>query len=356
PASPAPTSPTVPTTSAPQRVGHVFVIVLENENFESTFGASPGSPYLAKNLTAEGRLLTEYYAIGHNSLANYIAMVSGQAPNVETQADCANFAAMRPGVVQGGQAVGQGCVYPAPVKTLGDQLTTAGRNWRMYAEDMAASPGTAPTSCRHPAEDTMDPWQTATATDQYATRHVPFVYFHSIIDDAKSCSAHVVDLALLRGDLANGTAMPALAFITPDLCSDGHDSPCADGRPGGYASIDAFLREWVPRITNSTAYKTDGLLIIAFDEADSRDDTSACCNEPTGFNTVSPGLGGPGGGKTGAILVSRCIPAGSTSDAPVNHYGLLRTIDDIFGVPNLGYADDAGSKDFDLGACRPGPA
>ena len=67
---------------------HVFVIVLENKGFAETFGAESKAPYLARELTARGQLLRQYHAIGHLSLDNYIAMVSGQGPNPVTQGDC----------------------------------------------------------------------------------------------------------------------------------------------------------------------------------------------------------------------------------------------------------------------------
>src|ERR1041385_853436 len=135
---PAPVVEVVP-LAAPTSIGHVFVIVLENEDFASTFPASdPPSPELAINLTAQGRFLPQYYGIGHASLDNYIAMVSGQAPNPVTQADCAYYAEFL-GSAGGpdGQAIGHGCVYPAAVLTIGDQLTAANHTWRAYAEDMA---------------------------------------------------------------------------------------------------------------------------------------------------------------------------------------------------------------------------
>ncbi len=96
------------------RLGHVFVIVLENENADSTFGP-PGPPYLKKVLAKRGAYLPNYYATGHLSLDNYISMVSGQAPNPQTQADCLfynNFLGGAP--APGGQVVGSGCVYPRP--------------------------------------------------------------------------------------------------------------------------------------------------------------------------------------------------------------------------------------------------
>src|SRR3954452_11409944 len=69
-------------------IKHVWIVVLENENYDTTFGPNSKAPYLAKTLTSQGRLLTQYYGIGHFSLDNFIAMVSGQPPNAQTQADC----------------------------------------------------------------------------------------------------------------------------------------------------------------------------------------------------------------------------------------------------------------------------
>src|SRR4051794_34843554 len=70
------------------KIKHVWILVLENEDYATTFGPSSKAPYLSKTLTSQGQLLTHYYGIGHFSLDNYITMVSGQPPNPHTQADC----------------------------------------------------------------------------------------------------------------------------------------------------------------------------------------------------------------------------------------------------------------------------
>jgi hypothetical protein len=138
---------------------------------------------------------------------------------------------------------------------------------------------------------------------------------------------------------------PQYSFITPDLCSDGHDETCADPRQkGGYEGIDEFLREWVPRILASPAYKHDGLLIVTFAEA--ADDASACCDEPAGPNAPRPGIDGPGGGRVGAVLLSPFIKPGTRSDTAINHYGYLRSIEDLFGLPHLGFAGQDGLRTF----------
>src|SRR3954468_6776390 len=91
--------------SAPARadvlppVKHVFVIVLENKDYDESFGASSPATYLTKDLTARGQLLRQYYGTSHVSLGNYITMISGQAPNPDTQGDCmTGFKDVFPGV------------------------------------------------------------------------------------------------------------------------------------------------------------------------------------------------------------------------------------------------------------------
>jgi hypothetical protein len=325
----------------------VFIIVLENESVSTTFGPGSPAPYLAKTLTAEGAYLPRYYAIGHDSLDDYIAMISGQAPNFETSADCHVFNNLVPGTIgKYGQAKGQGCVYPADVPTIASQLTTAGLTWRDYNEGMGADPQREPAECGHPRIGSPDNTQAATSTDEYATRHNPFVYFHSIIDHTSLCDSHVVNLDLLPHDLASARATPNYVFITPDLCDDGHDSPCANGDPGGLVSADAFLRTWVPKITSSPAFRNqDGLLIITFDEADDAD-TSSCCDEIAGPSSPLPGGTGPGGGDTGAVLLSPCIAPGTVTQQHYNHYTMLRSIEDLFGLPHLGYARLPGERSF----------
>jgi phosphatidylinositol-3-phosphatase len=327
------------TAQAAPPVRHVFVIVLENEDAATTFGPGSPAPYLAQTLPAKGAFVPNYYGIGHNSLDNYLALVSGQAPTLVTQADCPLFADVLPGVpAADGQVLGQGCVYPAPVQTVADQLEAKGLSWKGYMEDMGNDPARdGGTSCAHPAVGAPDQTQQASATDQYATRHNPFVYFHSIID-RPACAARDVPLTQLQGDLAKAATTPNLAFVTPDLCHDGHDATCADGGPGGLGAANTFLKTWVPRITVSPAFKRDGLLVITFDESES--DSTACCDEQSGPNTPAPGgqSGGPGGGRVGAVVLSPFIKGGTVIGAAVNHYGLLRTIEDAFALPRLGYA------------------
>ncbi len=352
-------------------IRHVFVIVLENEGFTTTFGANSKAPYLSKTLTSQGVLLQNYYGTGHASLDNYIAMISGQAATPDTRNDCQTYKdfAMT-GVTADGQAIGQGCVYPSSIKTIADQLTAAGKTWRAYMGDMGNDPNRESATCGHPLINTTDMTQTAEKPsstvplgDAYATRHNPFAYFHSIID-SPICQTGVVNLNQLTQDLKSVATTPNLAFITPNLCDDGHDGPCANGQPGGLVSADAFLQKWVPLITSSPAFLRDGLLIITFDEGGATIAVNsnnqvvvtfqgqACCNEQPGPNVGSfpqsspiPGTNyvlvtnGYGGDQTGTVLLSPFLKPGTVSATFFNHYSMLKTIEDIFDIrEHLGYA------------------
>src|SRR5580693_4779979 len=359
------------------RIKHVFVIVLENEGFDVTFGPNSKAPFLSRTLTSQGVLLNQYYGTGHVSLDNYVAMISGQAATPETRNDCQVFQDFAlTGLTADGQAIGNGCVYPASVKTLPDQLNAIGKTWRGYMEDMGNDPSRESATCGHPALNSVDLTQSSEAPsaavplgDQYASRHNPFVYFHSIID-SPDCASHVVNLNLLPQDLQHESDTPSFVFITPNLCNDGHDAPCKNGQPGGLVPADAFLQKWIPMITSSAAYQRDGLIVINFDEGGlTIQPTSTgisifapglfCCNEQPGPNlaqfpqttnitpTVSLTFQSYGGDRTGAVLLSPFLEPGTVSFTPFNHYSFLKTMEDIFDTDSyLGYAGAPGLVGF----------
>jgi hypothetical protein len=366
-----------PASVVTNKVNHVFVIVLENENYSTTFGTGTKSPYLANTLTAQGAWLQQYYGTGHVSLDNYISMMSGQAGTPDTIADCQTYKDLtQTGTTSDGQTIGTGCVYPSSVKTFADQMTAKGLTWKGYMGDMGNDPARESATCGHPTLNTADLTQTPEAPsasvpkgDMYATRHNPFMYFHSITDSA-DCGKHVVNLdSTLQTDLQSAATTPNFVFITPNLCDDGHDAPCVDGRPGGLVSADAFLQKWIPIIQASPAYK-DGMIIINFDESGAASTTvsgstinvietgKTCCNQQPGPNLPTypvsqtfPYNGGSynltyqsfGGDQTGAVVLSPFVKAGTVTTTPYNHYSLLKTLEDIFGISDhLGYANQTG--------------
>jgi phosphatidylinositol-3-phosphatase len=333
---------TVATSAYVPPAKHVFVINIENKGYDETWGPGSAAPYLATTLRSKGVLLNTYYGTAHNSQPNYVAQISGQGPNPQMQGDCQDYSPfVGTGTGQAGQAVGDGCVFPASVASLPTQLDARGLTWKGYMEDMA-------TPCRHPALGAVDDTQKAEVGDQYAARHDPFVYFRAITDSPQ-CGAKVVDLSRLTSDLSSTATTPNLSYITPNLCDDGHDAPCVDGRPGGLAAVNDWLSLWVPPILQTPAYKADGVLVITADESDGpQSDATACCWEGPGPNSPLPGISGLGGGRIGALVLSRWTRPGTWSTTPYNHYSLLASIEDVFGLSYLGYAQSPGLNRFGL--------
>ncbi|MEE9094627.1 alkaline phosphatase family protein [Pseudarthrobacter phenanthrenivorans] len=311
---------------------HIFVINLENKGYSSVWGDNSAAPYLSQALRKKGVLLTNYYAVAHNSLPNYLAQISGQRPNDSTANDCHTYTEFNAtGTDADGTLQGDGCVYPQDTQTVAGQLAAQGKKWRAYMEDMQQP-------CEHPVLGEVDDHIKASPDTQYATHHNPFVYFHSITS-SPDCAANVVNFSALQDDLKSVATTPNLAYISPNLCHDGHDGTCIDGSEGGLVAADNWLKEQVPTILSSPAFKQDGMLVITFDEADGNE---AGSTEP-GSSTPA---GGTAGGQVGALVLSPFSKAGTSSARPYNHYSLLATIEDFFHLPRLGLAGDPGVRTF----------
>jgi hypothetical protein len=450
--SPASADETVARAAAPRgAVDHVLVIDLENEGYRTTFGPNSPAVYLNSTLLKQGELIQNYFATSHVSLGNYLAQVSGQESTPSQNNDCLNLASLQSPPLVGsftdvfpgtdandpgypGQVVGDGCVFPAPTRlthgarTIGDQLDAIdpnnqdsnaqgllGRvNWREYAEDMGNDLGRdygtpdlhGGATCAHPPIGGVYNSNSAAANDQYATRHNPFVYFHSVIDDRARCNAHVVPLgkvivgqdgnpdtfsSQLYQDLQRTSTTPKFMFVTPNLCNDGHDAICAGPNTegavnaqgkniGGLVAADLWLKHWMPMILASPVYRTGRLLVVlTFDESDLTD-ARACeqvnqadCRSPTGPNISNPGFSPllgmigiqqqpattyvyAGGGQIGAVVFNaRFIEPGSVNTTgSYNHYSALRSYEDLLGLTkdgddglgHLGYASVPWLKPF----------
>jgi hypothetical protein len=328
-------------------IKHVFVIVLSDEPYAAAFGPESSAPYLARTLERRGELLVRYYAVAHEQLANGIALLSGQGPTRATAANCPTYAALTPASAGAeGQFLGEGCVFPPTTPTLLGQLEVKRLTWRAYVQGID-EPGAAAPSCAHPAQGQPDPSSAPASSAPYASFRNPVVYFQGLTE-SPSCTSDDVGIGALAPDLASASRTPSLSYIVPDRCHDGSPGPCPGGAPGGLPAADAFLEGVVPKIIASKAYKQDGLLVITTDEAPSSGefaDSSSCCGQPR-FPNLPPPSGvaaslPEGGGQVGALLLSPFVKPHVVSQEPFNHFSLLRTIEDLFGLKHLGYAGGA---------------
>jgi phosphatidylinositol-3-phosphatase len=319
-------------------IKHVFVIVLENKEFGEWYTAGRTvAPYLSETLPSEGAVAVNYYGVGHDSLDNYIAMISGQPPTTDTKNDCSDpLTDVSASANSQGVALGNGCVYPASYPTVADELVKEGYSWRAYEQNI-------PSPC------SLD----SGGADGYARKHNPFVFFMSLRDDGQ-CQQNDVSLDQLPADLASASKTPNYVYITPDQCHDAHSDCVNPNANDAQQELDemqeanGFLQQWVPQITSSPAFKQNGLLAILFDEGD---DNLSCCgedaNDPDGSLAGSEdGAPGIGGGQTGAIFLSPYIKGGTVSYDDYNHYSFLRTVEDLFGAKRLANAQGSSLRDL----------
>jgi hypothetical protein len=190
--------------------------------------------------------------------------------------------------------------------------------------------------CQHPPlVGAPDPYQSP-----YATRHNPFVYYADIVNDQARCDAHDVpyDRASLETMLADPNAsVPNFNFIVPDNCDNSHDPICFSppGLPesGGLKKADQWSSVHLPAIIGYVNSHPGSVLIVTFDEATPAD-TSDC---------GTCGRTGSAGGHIVTIAIGQDVRDHYVDSTGYNHYSLLRTIEDGFGLGEyLGQASAPG--------------
>ncbi|HUI89266.1 MAG TPA: alkaline phosphatase family protein [Anaerolineales bacterium] len=280
---PPPPSPVATASSTPAALvpdfAHIVIVVFENKEF-GTVVDNYHMPYFNK-LAQSYTLLTQYYAVTHPSLPNYLAMIGGDTFGITY--DCTI------------------CTVPNYAQSLPDQIETSGRTWRTYQEDM-------PSACFTGAE-----------AGNYAMKHNPFIYFMPIRLNSQRCTQSIVPFAQLSSDIASG-ALPNFIFVTPNMCNDAHD--CA------IDIADAWLQKFMGQIMRPLDQgRQPYLIVITWDEGQGN---HSCC-----------GLPAEAGGRIATILVSPQAKAGFQDDTPYSHYSLLKTIESAWGLPYLGHSADA---------------
>ena len=326
-------------------IKHVFVINIENKGYDTTWGPTSAAPYLAKTLRAQGVLLNTYYGTAHNSQPNYIAQISGQGPNPQMQADCQIYSPFVGARHRGARAGGRQRLRLPGSRWPRCRASSAaeGLTWKGYMEDMG-------TPCRHPALGAVDDTQTGQGRRPVRGAAQPVRVLprdHRLARPAPSGSS---TCSHLPTDLAAAATTPNLCYITPNLCDDGHDAPCVDGRPGGLASVDAWLQTWVPKILNSPAFKTDGDAghhRRRVRQPAVRRDAPAAARAPgrTPRCRASSGSAAAGSARWCSRAGRARTPGARRRTTTTRCWPRSRT---IFGLPYLGYAQTAGLNRFGL--------
>jgi phospholipase C len=239
---------------------HVFLIVDENHGYKQIIG-SRDAPYINK-LAQTGGLATNYTAIRHPSLPNYLALTGGSTFGIHS--DCTKCSVKDTSVA--------------------DQLETAGLTWKAYQESIPKPCFTGPYS------------------GQYSKKHSPFLYYKPLTNDAHRCKAHVVGLGQLQSDIRAAT-LPNFSLIVPNEAHDMHTGSVRNG--------DQFLKNLLPKIFASDAYKNDGALFLTWNE------------------------GTDASNRVATIVKSPLMTSSTRSNTSFNHYSMLKTIEELFGLTYL---------------------
>jgi hypothetical protein len=204
-----------------------------------------------------------------------------------------NYIALFSGSTQG---VADDGTHNLSATNLADQLEAKGKTWSVFVQDY-------PGGCFNGSSSGGTGEGIGTAGN-YARKHNPAISFTDISSSPSRCAR-----------IANfGNFNPAAAdfeLIVPNDCNDMHSCSIATG--------DAFLQTFVPRITSSPAF-ANSALFITFDEG-----------------TSSIG----GGGRVATVVISSLTRAGFTSATPHDHYSILRTVEDAWGLGCLAKACSA---------------
>jgi hypothetical protein len=292
-------TPTAPTEGVPA-FGHVFTIIGENTEIGQVNKTS--SPYMITQVKPNAAWLTDYFAVTHFSEANYAAMTSGQFT------DCQQFD-------------GSIASCHQDVENIFHQLSSGGVTWNSWMESM-------PQPCQVVSAGG------AKTLNHYAPKHNPATFYDNVeglngvwsadpAGQSAECKANDIatggtgpnDMSAFNARLARGD-VGRFNYIVPNECEDGHDNCAPQGN--GAAQFDSFLAQEVPNIMDSPAFGADGVLIITYDE---------------GTSNKGPGTSKQfaGGGNVIFAVLSPLARPGVYSKS-YNHYSLLRTWEDGFGI------------------------
>lgn len=268
--TPTPTPSPSPTPTPALLSGPVVLVVEENHGFADVIGSS-AMPFLS-SLAAQNSLATQYFANTHPSIGNYLMMTSGQ---IITNDDTFNG--------------------PVSDDNLVRHLIHAGKTWKAYAESLPA--------VGYIGGD----------TGNYLHRHNPLSYFTDVTSSSNEAQ-NLVPFSQFAQDLSSGQ-LPDFSFVAPNILDDAHN--------GTLEQADQWLQTNIAPLLSCPQFKSGGLLLITFDEAEDSDSTL-------------------GGGHVVLVLAGPAVKQGFQSSNQYQHQNLLKMITTYLGIDGtLGSAANA---------------
>ncbi|HEY5258984.1 MAG TPA: alkaline phosphatase family protein [Candidatus Baltobacteraceae bacterium] len=294
------------------RYTHIFIIVEENKNDAQIIG-SLNAPVITGLAHAYGEA-TDFFAETHPSEPNYVALVGGYTYGLrDDDAFYCKPDDLRPGCAGSRKSGFVDHTISAP--NLSTQLHDAGLTWKNYNESI-------------PKAGSL-----AVSTPLYASKHSGFINFANVQRDPHRAQ-HLVGFQPFYADLRDGE-VPNFSLIIPNICDDMHGSNIrtlpADCRYEPVAPLvrrgDRHVMAIVEAIMASRVWleKSNDAIVITWDEDDGGSRAGCCGSDPADFSNR-------GGGHVATIVITNHGPRRVRDATPYNHYSLLRTIDDAFGI------------------------
>jgi phosphatidylinositol-3-phosphatase len=288
----APQAPQAPARSGPGRVGaaprsglpHVLVIIEENKGYGATLGSCGADPYLC-SLASTYASDSAWFGVSHPSEPNYVALASGGIQGCVSDSSCRANSLSQP--------------------DLGGQLTAARIPWVGYMESM-------PSAC-----------YTGGSAGGYALKHNPFGFF----TDNYVGACHIQPYPGASGLVSalNGPSAPAFVWITPNSTNDMHDGSVQQG--------DAWLKaNLAPVLASPWFTGGNATVVVTMDENDAAASGSCC--------------GAAAGGQVPMVVISNRAAGKHSFASTGDHYGTLRTIEEVYGLQTLGLARSTASGDL----------
>lgn len=308
-------------SSAIPHYQHIVEIMMENTSYATIIG-NPDAPHL-NALAGQYGLATDYFGVTHPSEPNYVAAVGGSYFGIQDDNQFYCTPAMSG---TDPNCAGTTVDHTVNAPSIADQLTAAGMTWKGYFQSLPPTPTTYVTSGPGANGPYTFKWPSS-AHAFYASKHNPFVNFTG----TQGAVANMVDDSQFATDLSNN-ALPNYSLIVPDQCNDMHGTGgCSN--PDLIAAGDAYVGKTVGEIMSSKQWSEGrNAIVITWDEddfSDSGQPGTGCCG-----TTV-------GGGHVATIVITNKMTAPITDATPYNHYSLLRSMEDAFGLPCLAHACDS---------------
>ncbi|MGW2746502.1 alkaline phosphatase family protein [Streptomyces sp. NPDC001450] len=267
-------APLTPPASQVPGYDHVFMVMMENTDYSEVMNDPADTPYM-HSLMNQGATLTDFHGVYHPSDENYLA-------------------------VAGGDTYARGATYwpniNSPQRNLGDTLEDAGKTWKAYEQGMG-------TPCN--TKNTYDSY--------YEPDDAPFINYTDISGNASRCAAHLFDTSQLTTDLQSAATTPNFSWIAADDYYDGEAS--GNGSTTSLKTQDGWLKQTLAPVLSSPAWTQQrSLLVLTWDESQSE-----------AYNHIVTTVVGSQG----------TVPAGTSSPAHYDHYGIARTIEAALGLPGL---------------------